>query len=301
MNSSLVNITNIIFKTFRNKNNLIGIFWNLIKCLAFSLVSILSKILSDDLHVFQIFFIAMCIRVLIFLPVLFSKKTINLSIHNYKFYFIRSILTTCGLILWFYTLSITPINEATIVSYTAPLFTILLAHLILKENLSIKYLTVTLLGFLGTIIAVHAKFSSFNSGFLLAFITTIIWALTNIVSKIQATNEGIYSQMFYNTILMAIFSMPFAIQYWQPLNFSNFSLLFLIALFFLVNNISLTLSFKYGDLVIVSPFEFSRLIFSYILAYFYFNETMDIYKILGSIVILITSIYLIRLETKKIV
>ncbi|MFV9875129.1 MAG: DMT family transporter [Rickettsiales endosymbiont of Dermacentor nuttalli] len=284
------------------KSNLRGILWMLLKSLVFTIISMMISKITHQIHVFQILFLTMLVRLICLLPWTFYTKQENLRINIPKLYMIRSILTTFSLILWFYVLKITPIVEATAISYTTPLFSVIAAAVFLQEKLSNQHIMALSIGFFGAIIALHPNLEYFNKlqlGGLLTLVTACIWALTDIISKIQSDKEHIVAQTFYNTLCMTIFSMPLALLVWQTPTLSQVIWIIIIGLLFLINHLALTWSYYNANIMVVAPFTFSRICFTIILAYLFFNDTPDLYSIIGANVILGSSLYILYIEKYK--
>ncbi|AIL65090.1 EamA-like transporter family protein [Rickettsiales bacterium Ac37b] len=284
------------------KKNIRGIAWMLLKCLVFTIISMMISKISHQIHIFEILFLTMLVRLLCLFPWVFYTKRENLQINVPKLYILRSILTTISLILWFYVLKITPIVEATAISYTTPLFSVIAAAIFLQEKLTSQHIMALSIGFLGAIIALHPNLEYFNRiqlGGLLTLVTACIWALTDIVSKIQSDKEHIGAQTFYNTLCMALFSLPLALMVWTTPTISQITWVMVIGLLFLINHLSLTWSYYHADIMVVAPFTFSRICFTIILAYLFFNDTPDLYSIIGATIILGSSLYILYIEKYK--
>jgi S-adenosylmethionine uptake transporter len=101
------------------------------------------------------------------------------------------------------------------------------------------------------------------------------------------------------TFFMLIFSMPFALPYLAPLNFTAFIEFFILGI---ISNISYKLiaeAYSKNDLSILQPFDFSRLIFTSLVAYFIFDEKLDIWVFVGSLIILFGLILIVKKKSVK--
>ena len=101
------------------------------------------------------------------------------------------------------------------------------------------------------------------------------------------------------TFFMFIFSMPFALPYLAPLSFMTFIEFFILGI---ISNISYKLiaqAYSKNDLSILQPFDFSRLIFTSFVAYFVFDEKLDIWVFVGSLIILFGLILIVKKKSLK--
>ena len=81
-------------------------------------------------------------------------------------------------------------------------------------------------------------------------------------------------------------SIPFAVPYYQDLGLIEVVLFIFLGLVSNLTHIYISLSYSKADLSVVQPFDFSRLIFTSLIAYFVFEEVIDLWVVIGSIVIL---------------
>ena len=102
---------------------------------------------------------------------------------------------------WFTTLSLMPLAEATALSFTAPLFTSVLAVLVLGEVMRLRRWTAVAIGFLGALIIVRPGFAAIQPAALLAIGTAAIWACSTILVKIMARTESAGAITTYMALL----------------------------------------------------------------------------------------------------
>ena len=76
-------------------------------------------------------------------------------------------------------------------------------------------------------------------------------------------------------------------------------LVFLIALFSTVAHLFLIQAFVRADMVVLMPFDFTRLLFVAVFAYLLFGEIMDGYTALGALIIVGSTAYIAHREARK--
>ena len=96
-------------------------------------MTILVRQLSADYSSFEILFFRNLVSVCILLPLamrsgLSSLKTQRLQLHS-----LRALLSYIGVLLLFYGIANIPLPDVTALSFTQPLFVVVLAALILKK------------------------------------------------------------------------------------------------------------------------------------------------------------------------
>ena len=101
------------------------------------------------------------------------------------------------------------------------------------------------------------------------------------------------------TFFMFIFSLPFAIPYFAPLDFISFIEFLILGI---ISNISYKLvatAYSKNDLSILQPFDFSRLIFTSFVAYFVFDENLDMWVFVGSLIILFGLVLIVKKKSSR--
>lgn len=66
-----------------------------------------------------------------------------------------------------------------------------------------------------------------------------------------------------------------------------------------LSHMSMSIAYSKTDLSLVQPFDFTRLIFTSVIAYFAFGEVVDIWVVFGSLIILFGVIAVLPRKKKK--
>ncbi len=128
---------------------------------------------------------------------------------------LRAAIGMAAMFLWFTTLSLMPLAEATALSFTAPLFTSVLAVVFLGEVMRVRRWTATLIGFLGAIVILRPGTEALDPVALLAVLTAAVWASSTILVKIMARTESAGAIVTYLTLFLTPLSLVPALFVWQ--------------------------------------------------------------------------------------
>jgi drug/metabolite transporter (DMT)-like permease len=268
-----------------------GIIWMVLTCLLVSIMVSIVRHLSKDLHVFQIVMMRNFFALLFFFPYIVKShagifKTKKLHLHIW-----RGIVGLLGMLVWFYTITLIPLAEAVSITFITPIFTTLAAMMFLKEKVTKKEWSALIIGFIGVLIITKPGFREFKPAYFLALLTASIWATSTIFVKVMTKTEKPETIVVYMCFIIFFLSVPVAAPYLTALSWDN---IFWLAAIGLVSNLAhISMSTAYGktNISILQPIDFTRLVFTAIIAYFAFNEVIDIATIIGSIVILFSTIY----------
>ena len=107
--------------------------------------------------------------------------------------------------------------------------------------------------------------------------------------------------MAYFALFLAIFTLPFIYFNYQPLTFEH--LLWFALLGFLSNfsHYFLSKAFLKVEISLIQPYDFTRLIFVSIIAFFAFGEVVGFNTIIGSLVILLGGFIALPRKKKQVV
>ncbi|ABV75715.1 DMT family transporter [Rickettsia rickettsii] len=280
------------------KTYLTGIGWFLLSLVSSSANDVISKYLGTRLHSFEVAFFRFFFSSIVLLPfvVYYGKNTLKTS--RPFVHILRGLLLFFGMTSWTYGLTIAPVTTATVVSFSIPLFTLILAVFFLNENIIWPRWVVTVVGFIGLVITLKPHAEDFNPEILYFVLAAISFAMLDIINKKFVIKESMISMLFYSAIVTAIVSLPVALQYWLTPSSFELALLFVLGssgsliLFFLLK------AFSMVDATATAPYRYLELVISVIAAYFIFNEFPDTSTLHGAVIIIPTTLFIIYSEKK---
>ena len=206
---------------------------------------------------------------------------------------------TISMFFWFYAVNSLPLSEAVSLSFLTPIVTTIASMIFLKEKVSKNIFMASFISFIGVIIILRPGFHKFDEGYIFSFCSIIFWTISNLIVKTMTKTDKPQTIVAHMTFFMFIFSMPFALPYLAPLNFTAFIEFFILGI---ISNMSYKLiaeAYSKNDLSILQPFDFSRLIFTSLVAYFIFDEKLDIWVFVGSLIILFGLILIVKKKSTK--
>ncbi len=263
-----------------------GIFYIICSCLFASIMVAVVRHLSQDFHVLFIVMVRNFFALIFFVPQLIKNHKLVLQTNKFHLHAIRGTVGLASMIMWFYAISVIPLSQAVSISFIIPILTTLAAILILKEKVKSNSWLAIFIGFIGILIILRPGFREFNPAYFLIFGSVSLWAVSNIVIKMMIRTEKPKTIVAHMALIMLICSIPLAFPYMQPLDLKSLVWFVLLGLLSNLTHFSISLSYEKSDLSKVQPFDFTRLIFTSIIAYFAFGERFDFWVFVGSFVIL---------------
>ena len=211
-------------------------------------------------------------------------------------------LRVCGrfgnLTLGFYALSHLPVATATALSFTQPLFMILLAAIVLGEVVRWRRGLATLAGFLGVVVMLGPSGLAFNLAALAALGAAASQAVAYGVIRHRSAEDGALTILAWFTAGLLVLSAPLAFMFWKTPQGTQWFYLTFIGLTLTAVQFCVIKAFRFAEATVVNPVDYARLIFSAVLGFFLFEEIPTVWTIVGAATIVAATLYILFREAR---
>jgi drug/metabolite transporter (DMT)-like permease len=275
-----------------------GVFFMLVSTILFTGMQVTVRHVSEELHPFEIAFFRNFFGLLVVSPLLFRFGFGALQTPKLKLHALRGALQTAGMMLFFTALTLAPLAQTVSLSFTAPLFTTILAIVILRERAGWRRWAALIAGFVGAWIVIRPGLAVVNTGALLVILSSCVWAGSMIIIKILSRTESSLTITLYMGLFMAPLSLIPALFVWQWPGGQTLMFLVLVGAFGGVGHLALAQAFKESDATAVLPYDFTRLIWASALGFLVFAEVPDLWTWVGGSVIFSSTVYIAFRETR---
>lgn len=276
-----------------------GIFYAIATCFFASILIALVRHLSSEFHIFFIVMVRNFFGLVFFLPQIIKNHNDVFKTNRIGLHIFRGLNGVTSMFLWFYVVKVLPLSEAVSISFIMPILTTVAAVYILKEKIRTHTWIGTFIGFVGILIILRPGFREFNPAYFFSFASVGLWVISNLLVKVMTKTEKPQTIVAYMSLIMLIASIPFAFPYMQPIDFEHFCYFAALGLASNLTHICLSHSYAKADLSLMQSFDFTRLIFTAIISYFFFGEIIDIWVVVGSLVILCGMLVVMPRRKKK--
>ena len=267
--------------------------------ICFAVMHTLIRYSSDQMDPLQIAFFRNVFGFLIFIPVVIQGggfgflKTKRLGLHTF-----RAVLNVGAMLCFFTALSMTEIAKVTALGFTAPICTAILSVILLGERFRFRRWSAILIGFAGMLIIMRPGLIDLETGPLLVLAASALWGVVIITIKVLSRTESSLTITGYMNLLLAILSFGPALYVWTTPDLPLLGILVVIGIIGTLAQLVLAEALKIGDVTVVLPFDFLRLIWAALLGYLVFAEVPDIYTWIGGAVIFSSTFYLAYRENR---
>lgn len=259
---------------------------------------IMTKYLGQGYNFNQVVFFRFLFASLTLLPFMLvnlkSFKTNRIYVHM-----LRGALLYGGIGMWIVGLNIVQISTAVVINFTIPLFILVLAFIFLKEKVGLHRWIATFVGFIGIIIVNNPSSMNFNYYSVVLLFASLLFASLDVINKYFVVKETILGMLFYSSLFTTLFSFVPAMNYWVTPSTTDLILLFVLGAGANLLLFCLLKSFEKIDASSVAPLRYFELVIASIFAYFAFDEIPDSSTIVGAIIIIPATLFVILYDAKK--
>ncbi len=217
----------------------------------------------------------------------------------------RGLLGTTTMGLGFVGVAYLPFPEAVAIGYTAPLLVTVFAAMFLGEQIRAYRLGAIVLGLIGVMLVLSPRLSMepdvttgtlASLGALAALMAAVFAALTQVFVRKLIATESTSAIVFWFTIsstMLSLLTLPFG---WALPDPSQTALLVSAGLLGGLGQIILTESYRFAEIAVIAPFEYSSMIFALLIGYFLFNELPSVTMIFGALMVVMAGLIIVWRE-----
>lgn len=247
---------------------------------------------NTGMHPFEIAFFRNLFGLLVVLPWIFRYGLAVLRTERFDLHALRTVVNTFSMLTVFYAFTIAPLAQVTALGFSAPIFATLLAVLFLGEKVGLRRWSAILFGFFGTLVAVGFGLQGISFGAWLAIAGAVGGGINIVAVKVMGRTQSPVTITAYMSLLMAPTSLVPALFFWSwP---DAYQLIWLIGIGVAGNigQILLVQALHDGDTNVVMPFDYLRLLWVAVIAFFAFAEVPDKFTWAGGTLIFASAAYI---------
>lgn len=216
----------------------------------------------------------------------------------------RGVISIGGMFFSFSALARLPIVDATAISFVSPLITVALSAILLKERVRIYRWSAVVLGFVGILVmlvpnfdpALHVAATGTTAGLAFAMASAFCNAGSVIQVRRLTRTETTSSIVLYFSLICALAGLVTLPLGWLRPTSSELAALVAIGLCGGLAHILLTESYRLAPASLVAPFDYTAMIWAFLLGYVFFGELPTVYVLVGAVIIAAAGLFVIWRE-----
>jgi drug/metabolite transporter (DMT)-like permease len=274
--------------------NLRGILFMILAMAGFAFEDLFIKTLSAHLPVSEIILILGSTGSIIFLIIALLQRApiIHKDLLN-RYVITRTVLELFGALFFVIAIALTPLSSASAILQITPLLVTIGAAVFFRENVGWRRWTAVLIGFIGVLLILRPGFGGFMPASIFALLGAMFLAGRDLATramevKLPSVTIALYAFLAFG--ISGIFIMPFnsamiALTSTDIMYFIGASVFGVIAYY------SLVIASRIGEMSVISPFRYSRIVFAMLLSILVLKENPDSFTLIGATIIVVSGLY----------
>lgn len=263
-----------------------------------TIMSVQAKLVGIEYHAVQITFARAMVVIILLLPLIYKLGGIKfLKTDKPYLHFFRSLAGLTGNIMFFLAFQRLPVADVTVISQAVPIFSCIFAIIFLNELIGWRRWLAILIGFGGVVIAINPT-GTIAVASIYALIGTLMWSTTIIFLRLLGTTEHPVKTVFYFMLVSFIITSFFLPFLWKEPSLRVIALFIGLGVSAFLTQLLMTYALQKAPASIVSPFNYTGIVWAIIFDYLIWNSHPVFSTIVGGFIITVSGIYIFRREAK---
>ena len=205
----------------------------------------------------------------------------------------RGIFGTTAMGLTFAGLGLLPFPEVTAIGFATPIFTVILAAILLGERIRLIRVSAVAIGLLGVLIILSPRLTgsaglsdTATIGALMILVATLMRSLVQIQVREMVQTEHTAAVVFYfsaTASVLSLLTLPFG---WVVPAPSTVALLICAGIIGGVAQILITSAYRFGTASMLAPYDYASMLFAIAIGYIWFGELPTFVMLVGATLVI---------------
>jgi drug/metabolite transporter (DMT)-like permease len=193
--------------------------------------------------------------------------------------------TACWYAL-FVAITMMPLTNAILLSFSAPLWMPVIAWLVSREKASAATWFGAALGFVGVVLVLQPHHHHFNVGTLFALAAAVLLAVALMSVRWLGATEPMPRILFYYFFLSTVMAIPIAAIQWHSVPARAWIYLLAIGFAQLFAQIFIVLAYRYASSVKLGPFIYTTIVFTALIDWVVWDHPPTLFVIVGMVLVI---------------
>lgn len=185
---------------------------------------------------------------------------------------------------WIVGLAAIPMAEVFALEFTGPVWTVVIAAVLLGEKINRWRILTLVMGLVGVLIILRPGFRDPDPAMFLVIFSALCFALANVTTKKLIAGNPPLSIIFYMTVIQFALTVIPTAAAWVPPDTREWAWLVVMGVVSITAHFCFARAFAHADAMVVIPMDFLRLPLAAIMGWLLYRESMDLFVIIGALV-----------------
>lgn len=278
--------------------NLNGALWALVSVAGASVMTVGVRELTPEMHTRMIAFLRSAVGVVFLLPLAVRPQALSrVRMRRPWLHLVRGGLIVLALNSGFYAIAHLPLATATILFFLAPVFSTMLAPLMVGETVGLRRWSAVGLGFLGALIVLRPGSGGIDIASVAAVASSLLFATALLMGKTMSREDGSDAVFLSTSLITAVLTLPIALTAWTwPALWLTWLFVLMVAGTSALRSYADIRSYAAADASFVAPISYLRLPVIGAFGWWFYAERVDSLTILGGLIIAGATLFILVRE-----
>ena len=262
-----------------------GVLWMSGAVLSFCAMAVAARALLGHMGVFEILFFRTGVALVIVLAVVLPSGLAKLRTRHIGIHLWRNLFHLGGQASWVFALGALPLAMVFAIEFTSPIFTAVLASLILHERLNRGRVVMLVLGFAGVLVILRPGFAIVQPAALVMILGSFCFAVQMIGTNRLAGVDSPLTVLFWMSVIQTPLCLAAALPGWSAPSAADLPWIIAIGCGSFTAHYCLTTALRHADATVVVPVDFFRLPLIAVIGALFYAEPFDPAVIMGAAMI----------------
>ena len=282
----------------RPRSAIVGIAFMVAACAVVSLNDATVKWLSTELPIGEI----VCLRaaVAMSLGLVFAwreRGRISIRVTSPRLQLLRGLLAAGGMLLFVAGLRHLPLADAVAILFAAPLFSFVLAIILLGEGLSARRILAALVGFAGIVVMARPGTPHFTWVLLLPLGAAVFGGLREVITRHLSHRDSSSSTYLAGTAVVVMASLSSIAFGWELPDIRQLLLLGLAGVLVGFAEYFMIEAYRNAEVTLIAPFVYTSMVWASLFGFLIFGAIPAPAVVAGAALIIASGLYLFQAET----
>ena len=274
--------------------NLKGILFMILAMAGFAFEDLFIKMLSAYFPISEVIMILGFTGSIVFLIIaIFQNAPIIHKDLLDKYVIMRTICELLGAVFFVTAIALTPLSSASAILQITPLLVTIGAVIFFREKVGWRRWSAVFVGFMGVLLILRPGFGGFMPASIFALLGSVFLAARDLSTRamkvdLPSVTIALYAFIAFGIsgILIIPFNSPMVIPSLNQIMYFIGASTFGVFAYY-----SLVISSRIGEMSVISPFRYSRIVFAMLLAIIILGERPDSFTLIGAAIIVLSGMY----------
>ncbi len=277
-------------------NTLRAVLWMSGAVLSFSTMAIAARELLAHMGAFQVLFLRSVVMLALVLVIVAQAKDAVTATRRLPLHALRNLVHFGGQYCWVFAIGALPLATVFAIEFTMPVWTAILAALLLGERLTRPRLVMLGLGLIGVLVILRPGLGIVSAASLVALAAAFLYAGNMIATKRLVSSDSPLAVLFWMSVMQTPLALLTALPQWVAPQAGDLPWIVLIGVGSYTAHYCMTRAFRLADATVVVPIDFVRLPLIAVVGAAFYGEPFDPLILVGAAVIFAGTYYSLSRE-----